>query len=583
MFRKISDGLAPILVFIAISSILTVCRAPSDGHETVQTAGDQAQGREMSQQEKSSTVKVLVPDEDGEPSVWVSPVEGLCTIEGEVRDEKGRPIRNAKIHISMKERDYSTWISVDDQGRFQVENLNHGSYEFQMELSKGHIHETRFMHWEVVPGINCIFFQPEKNGARLFGKVLDPEGNPVSDCHVYANYPTFHQSQTGAGFMSTSTNGEGRYSFSNIPPGTYELKIVKAELWHGCPGGMVALADNEMRNFTVKIQPGWVKGKIKVHGGVPPQDYIASVWAKKKDTPKAASWTGSKIATDGSFEIRGLPPGHYITRFYSEDYLAEKKVTFTIPGRRGPVEIEIPVIPAGTALVKVIDGNGNPRKEEARIARVIPGKPTKGVNVNVEKLTLGEYRIKALKPEPHRFIVDVQGIGMIRRDVEIKAGEEALIEIQIDPPPIDFGITVETQAVPSKDPFVFYPLRPFLKKNLRAAIARKDRKAEPRWLKMWEDFGYNEEKTVLWFLKDIPIDREREFILLKGIPYPRNIFFFNKQLDPGTVEMILNGRKLIEGEGFIVNYKLGKITVLDPDIEEAGAEFTIRSEEDEIT
>jgi hypothetical protein len=385
--------------------------------------------------------------------------------------------------------------------------------------------------------------------------------------------------------MSAHTDAEGRFSFYNIPAGAYHLRIFKeaAGLGFGSPAGNVSLEENEIRSFNIRIHPGWVRGKIELKEGEPLEADPFRISVRRRDAANGPDWSGSRVASDGTFEIRNLPPGEYTTRFYSEDYLPAENVSFIVPEGREPVEIEIPVIPAATILFEVQDGAGQPRKEEVGIAKVIPGEPATGSNVLGEKVAEGQYIVKRLEPGLHRFVVDVQGVGAARGEVEVEVGEEARLEIKIDPPPVNPDRVVETQALSSKDPFLFYPLRPMLQENLQAAIARKDGKGGLRWLKLWEDFGYNEEKALFWLLEDEPIDRERDFLLLRGTPYPGNIFFFHQPLEPGNVEMFMDGRKLAEGEEFIVNYKLGKITVLDPAIEKEHSRLVIRSGDEELS
>ena len=64
---------------------------------------------------------------------------------------------------------------------------------------------------------------------------------------------------------------------------------------------------------------------------------------------------------------------------------------------------------------------------------------------------------------------------------------------------------------------------------------------------------------------------------MQGIPRDRHVFFAHRALKEGEVSVTVEGRTLVEGTGFSVDYKTGKITVHDEAITKAGAAFQINA------
>lgn len=144
-------------------------------------------------------------------------------------------------------------------------------------------------------------------------------------------------------------------------------------------------------------------------------------------------------------------------------------------------------------------------------------------------------------------------------------------------PRVDTNKCVGTNATPTGDPMVFSLYKPFHTKGLIVAIG--DRAKEPgdlRWLKRDRDYTYDEEEGLIAFLgEELPFDDDKgEWVFVHGAPY-RHVFDLPKPVEKGTVSVTLNGEELTEGEGFTVDYETGRLTVLDPAIQERTAKYNI--------
>jgi hypothetical protein len=106
------------------------------------------------------------------------------------------------------------------------------------------------------------------------------------------------------------------------------------------------------------------------------------------------------------------------------------------------------------------------------------------------------------------------------------------------------------------------------------AVAKKGEPGRLRWLDRSEDFVYDDLLATIVFLGDIRLD-EGEFLFVQGVPRDRGVFFAHRALAQGEVSVTVDGRGLVEGTGFRVDYAAGKITVLDEAIRRTDAKFRV--------
>jgi len=74
-----------------------------------------------------------------------------------------------------------------------------------------------------------------------------------------------------------------------------------------------------------------------------------------------------------------------------------------------------------------------------------------------------------------------------------------------------------------------------------------------------------------------PVDNEKEVVLVRGKRSSPAAWFFEKGLDPKDVYIVVNDCELEEGEGYTLDAKTGKLTILDPAFGKRGARYYIRA------
>ncbi len=137
-----------------------------------------------------------------------------------------------------------------------------------------------------------------------------------------------------------------------------------------------------------------------------------------------------------------------------------------------------------------------------------------------------------------------------------------------------------TSGILTSDTHVFGLTLPMQTKGLLVAVAPKNRSdGEMKWLKRDEDYAYDEQEAKITLLTDIKIDPETEYLFVSGVPH-EDIFMFRRALYPGEVKVVINGRELIEGSDYVVNYSSGNVMILDSEILEPDAKYSISAGDD---
>ncbi|MEM7126541.1 MAG: carboxypeptidase-like regulatory domain-containing protein [Chloroflexota bacterium] len=154
-------------------------------------------------------------------------------------------------------------------------------------------------------------------GARISGRITDPDGQPVQFASVSA-YPAGSGGAMAFGF----TDADGNYTMNpGLPTGWYQVQAVanQAFTWNGGTSNQdssVPISVTQgisIPNVDIQIQPLTQTGSIRgtVTNAVTGFGVSTSVTAY--GTGRRSF--GSQFANNGEFELTGLPPGEYWVEF----------------------------------------------------------------------------------------------------------------------------------------------------------------------------------------------------------------------------------------------------------------------------
>ena len=158
---------------------------------------------------------------------------------------------------------------------------------------------------------------------------------------------------------STSTDERGEVELASVRPGRYRLTA-------HCDGYLelddeeLVVGDADVTGRVWTVRPGGtVRGVVRTAGGEPAADLVVS--AERLDAEDdGRSWDSEPTRADGSFVLRGLPPGEYTVRPWSGDARGtEQPVTVTV-AIGGEATALLVLAATGTVTGVVVDTSGAP-------------------------------------------------------------------------------------------------------------------------------------------------------------------------------------------------------------------------------
>jgi|GEM_PF-2913493 len=146
-------------------------------------------------------------------------------LEGRVVDEDGQPIFNAPLHLQLftDERSSSRLKSVftDRDGNFRFGQVTPdvGDYMLAIKFERDYT-----SHFVAVEDWSDPLEIEVPRGEVIEGRLLNDEtGEPIADAEVFATLGTWLARRVYGHEAESSTDDDGRFRFSTLPPGEFEL------------------------------------------------------------------------------------------------------------------------------------------------------------------------------------------------------------------------------------------------------------------------------------------------------------------------------------------------------------------------
>jgi len=161
--------------------------------------------------------------------------------------------------------------------------------------------------------------------ASISGRVLNPEGNPITGMvvqlngdstrrdilHPYLGEEQGYQSERGFGLgdVRTRTDTRGRYVLAGLPAGEYWLWAGAKGYARGAEDHLVVMRGEQVEDFDLTLDAGLsIRGFVVDGEGRPiPGQTVALVSQENPSTELTYSFS----LQDGSFQISGLEPGTF--------------------------------------------------------------------------------------------------------------------------------------------------------------------------------------------------------------------------------------------------------------------------------
>ncbi len=301
------------------------------------------------------------------------------SVSGFVRDTAGNPISRADI-VCMPE--YSAIFSPLDQpttfknvttqedGSYYISGLPQGSYQILAWKAGYKVPMSGYKFasdgYSKVTGINITLEPVEAGELSVYGKVTNPQGQPISGADVQL------EGITTAGFQSvdesTKTDSAGMYKIDGVSIGYYELRV-------SYPGyvtrTLYSVRFNQPTDVILQTF-GVIRGQVLVKETNAPLEKPFTIEAKPEPLGADASGdiTFAQYTTEttessftnpeGRFELQ-LGPGAFTLTASSDEYVDGKAQAVVREGET--VEVKIYVSKQGAVVAGKVNirGGGNPQ------------------------------------------------------------------------------------------------------------------------------------------------------------------------------------------------------------------------------
>jgi protocatechuate 3,4-dioxygenase beta subunit len=293
-----------------------------------------------------------VPRPTGAPARDAATPErkGTAVIKGHVRTVDGRPLRRARISVRGAALNNARTTSTGLEGEYEVTELPAG--RFTISATRGGYLSAQYGQRangddgtpiEVADGatLEKIDLAMERAGT-VSGRLTDEAGEPVSGAVVWIHQMQFfHGRRQYVPQTSAQTDDTGQYRISSVAPGEFVLLATFRETWTADDKPTLTLgyaptyfpgSANPIEAQRIKVTAGQdtggndfslvpgraasISGSVIATDGAPLAS--ASVFVGQEITgPQFMSMSmvaTSRTGADGTFTIRGIPPGQYQLR-----------------------------------------------------------------------------------------------------------------------------------------------------------------------------------------------------------------------------------------------------------------------------
>ena len=307
------------------------------------------------------------------PDEFTIPMKKGHTIGGIVVDEQGEPIEGVEIEAfvssgSQKPGKLRTAFSgaiatTDSSGRWKTTTAPEESIQIHLRLKHDdYVQSDAFSHRlatrSQLASLKHKFIL--KKGLEVRGRVLDPDGRPLTKAKVGLGASRF-----SSGFLTDGADEDGEYVFKNAQLGSNVLTVF-AEGWAPQQRSIIIQRDMEPVDFQLELGH-YIRVRVTDDKGKP----IQGVWIVPDQwrNNRALSGVMSRIVTndDGLWESNSLPEDAIDFDILKRDYMQlrnqkltarEEEYLIVMPP---PLEIEGKVIDAETGNpieeFEVIQGN----------------------------------------------------------------------------------------------------------------------------------------------------------------------------------------------------------------------------------
>jgi len=240
-------------------------------------------------------------------------------------------------------------------------------------------------------------------GAKLSGRVVDEDGQPVPGARVVSRNPLELFDEANAADV-VRTDEQGGFQYAVVPAGTYQFLATHPDF---APGGSDTVKTDGVTPIDVTITMdagGTIRGQVVDESGKPAPGTLVEAHA---DAGKAAASNSHRTVTDesGAFELRGIPRDS-VWVAATNDIQSTDPVSVDLAGSANVSDLKLRFTGSHQIAGQVVDAGGEPVADVRVIAfadgteTVAPFRQTSGSAITdggggftIKGLARGEFRV----------------------------------------------------------------------------------------------------------------------------------------------------------------------------------------------
>jgi len=296
-----------------------------------------------------------------------------------------------------------------------------------------------------------------RQGAVLEGVVNGPDGKPVSGALVRWTELEQGQNEWQVRWAlrradAASSGDDGRFRIQSVEPGDLIVQVSHPG-YPSVSNNQVKVEDGKSQSLEFKLpETGSMTGKVLRPDGKPATGARVDVgknggWATKEDA-YAQGPSDVIVGTDGSFEVKGLPPGKYTLSARGDGFAPTEGVE--VATGAPPVTLQLAQAFVISGTVRFDDGSP---AANVRVSAIQKTETTTSTVANERTNSAGDFVLRDIPAGTYDLKVGQNwwrsaGSGVVERIVEgIQAGQEG---VQIE---VSSGLAIEGEVfMPSGDP-----------------------------------------------------------------------------------------------------------------------------------
>jgi uncharacterized GH25 family protein len=237
-------------------------------------------------------------------------------IQGRVLDSSNAPIKEFQVRAEPLEKERQEWQPArgtvtgrfsDADGRFTLEGLHEGDWLVRAESKNAPACAPQQIH---VPGQGTALVIVLAPACTVSGVVVDPKGQPARGTRVRAEPERDESSRfvfNGNRKYSASSDAEGKFEISGIPPGPLSLRASSEEWAEPEAQALDLAAGQKLEGVRLVLRtPGRILGLVLDRAG-----HVDGGRPVSLSGTSGSSWQQTTSDANGRFNFDKLAPGDY--------------------------------------------------------------------------------------------------------------------------------------------------------------------------------------------------------------------------------------------------------------------------------